>query len=77
MRSASKTSKYNERYLSNNKYYPLTTETSPDGKKVSFKVEDRLTNFGKQKETKLDQIRTSRDKSLKRQMASPRINKKS
>lgn len=47
MRSASKTSKYNEKYLSNNKYYPVTTETSPDGKKVVFKVEDRLTSFGK------------------------------
>ncbi len=45
MRSASKTSKNNDKYLKNNKYYPVT-ETSPDGKKVSFKVEDRLTSFG-------------------------------
>ena len=34
LRSASKTSKYNDKYLRNNKYYPITcgAEPSPDAK---------------------------------------------
>jgi hypothetical protein len=47
LRSQSKTSKYNEKYLNNNRYYPTsTTEASPDKVKSAVKVEERLTNYG-------------------------------
>jgi hypothetical protein len=52
LRSASKTSKFNDKYLTNNKYYPVLTEHSPDGKRP--KVEDRLNSFGSQTKKKIE-----------------------
>eukprot|EP00347_Sterkiella_histriomuscorum_P008724 403343997 len=72
LRSASKQSKYNYKYLQNKQYMDFDQELQSP-----YKVEERLINSGRKTQQKIDQQRKQEDKELKRRMNSPQINNRS
>eukprot|EP00347_Sterkiella_histriomuscorum_P020483 403337629 len=72
LRSASKQSKYNYKYLQNKQYMDFDQELQSP-----YKVEERLINSGRKTQQKIDQQRKQEDKELQRRMNSPQINNRS